>query len=124
MNIIDDFNRVTLWIEVDTLLPAAGVIRLSDQLAAWHGYPEQLRMVNSPELISVALATWAAQHNVHLVHIQTGQHLQRGPDHGRRSAEIVFNTRRIGVLGEIVLPKDFVDEAGVGLPVVLHQRLG
>lgn len=33
LNVIDDFNREALWIEVDTSLPATRVTRVLDQLA-------------------------------------------------------------------------------------------
>ena len=41
LNIIDEFNREGLWIEVDTSIPAARVVRVLDMLALWRGYPKQ-----------------------------------------------------------------------------------
>ena len=73
LNIIDDFNREGLWIEVDTSIPAARVVRVLEMLAYWRGYPQQLRMDNGPELISQTLANWAALHQVRLAHIQPGK---------------------------------------------------
>lgn len=55
-NIIDDFNREALWIEVDTSLPAERVVRVLDMVASWRGYPRQIRSDNGPELISQKLA--------------------------------------------------------------------
>ncbi len=43
LNLIDDFNREALHIEVDTSLPAARVIRTIGQVAAERGYPQQQR---------------------------------------------------------------------------------
>ena len=40
LNIIDDFNREALWIEIDTSLPAERVIRVLEMLIAWHGAPK------------------------------------------------------------------------------------
>lgn len=73
LNIIDDFNREALWIEVDTSLPAERVVRVLEMLASWRGCPEQLRIDNGPELISHKLATWAEKHGVELAFIQPGK---------------------------------------------------
>ena len=45
-NVVDDFNREALAIEVDTNLPAARVVRVLDRIAAWRGYPAKIRMDN------------------------------------------------------------------------------
>ena len=73
---VDDFNREALWIEIDTSLPAARVVRILNMLAQWHGYPSQLRLDNGPELIAQLLADWAAEHAVTLAHIQPGKPAQ------------------------------------------------
>jgi putative transposase len=59
LNIIDDFNREGLLIEVDASIPVARVVRVLNMLALWRGYPGQLRIDNRPELISKTLADWA-----------------------------------------------------------------
>lgn len=76
LNILDDFNREVLWIEVDTSLPAARLVRILDTLIAWRGCPTQIRMDNGPELISHQLETWAKQHGIELAHIQPGKPAQ------------------------------------------------
>ena len=75
-NVIDDFNREALWIEVDTSLPAARVVRVLENLAEWRGYPQSIRMDNGPELISGKLERWADNHGVILNHIQPGKPAQ------------------------------------------------
>jgi putative transposase len=55
LNVIDDFNREALWIEVDTSLPAERVVRVLEQLLSWRGQPTSIRMDNGPELISQRL---------------------------------------------------------------------
>jgi putative transposase len=52
LNVIDDFNREALAIEIDTSLPSGRVIRVLDTIATWRGYPQRLRSDNGPELIS------------------------------------------------------------------------
>ncbi len=58
-NVIDDFSRDALAVEVDLNLPAARVIRTLERIAAWRGYPTKLRLDNGPEFVALALAEWA-----------------------------------------------------------------
>ncbi len=76
LNIIDDFNREVLWIEIDTSLPAVRMIRVLEMIAAWRGYPQRIRMDDGPELISRKMANWAARHDVELAFIQPGKPAQ------------------------------------------------
>lgn len=75
-NVIDDFNREALSIEVDTSLPAGRVVRVLDTIASWRGYPQRLRSDNGPELISKKLETWAKAHDVVLDFIEPGKPAQ------------------------------------------------
>ncbi len=77
-NVVDDFNRELLAIEVDFNLPAARVVRTLDRIAATRGYPLKLRLDNGPEFISVTLASWAEQHGVTLEFIKPGRPMQNG----------------------------------------------
>jgi len=77
-NVVDDFNREALMIEVDLNLPAERVIRVLERIAEWRGYPQKLRLDNGPELISVALADWAEEHGVSLEFINPGKPMQNG----------------------------------------------
>ena len=43
-NVVDDFNREALSIEIDLNLPALRVVRVLDRIAANRGYPVMLRM--------------------------------------------------------------------------------
>ena len=76
LNVIDDFNREALWIEVDTSLPAERVVRVLEQLLFWRGKPTRIRMDNGPELISQRLENWAKEKHIALLHIQPGQPAQ------------------------------------------------
>lgn len=76
LNILDDFNREALWIDVATALPTERVVRVLDMLAQWRGYPQRLRLDNGPEFIARKLAEWAEKHNVQLGHIQPGKPAQ------------------------------------------------
>lgn len=76
LNIIDDFDRQALAIEVDRSFPAARVVRVLDQLADWQGLPRLIRCDNGPEFISATLMDWAQRHHVTLDFIRPGQPAQ------------------------------------------------
>ena len=59
LNIVDDFDREALAIEIDVGLSARRVKRVLDRVVTWRGYPSKLRMDNGPEFISTTLADWA-----------------------------------------------------------------
>ena len=71
-NVIDDFNREGLAVEVDISLPALRVIRALDQVIEWRGKPKSIRCDNGPEYISDNLAKWAKKHRIKLMFIQPG----------------------------------------------------
>ena len=75
-NVVDDFNREALSIEIDLNLPDLRVIRVLDRIAANRGYPVMLCMDNGPEFISLVLAEWAEIHAVKLEFIQPGKPTQ------------------------------------------------
>lgn len=72
-NVLDDFNREGLGIEVDLSLPAARVIRSLEQIIEWRGRPSVIRCDNGPEYISGALLAWAETHRIRIEHIQPGK---------------------------------------------------
>ena len=71
-NVIDDFNREGLAIEVDFSLPASRVIRALDQVIEWRGKPNRIRCDNGPEYISNLLGDWAKSNGIELAFIQPG----------------------------------------------------
>lgn len=77
-NVIDDFNREALRIEIDTSLPARRVVRALDELIEIRGKPAGLRMDNGPELISDELEKWARRHGIERRFIQPGKPMQNG----------------------------------------------
>ena len=52
LNVIDDFNREILGIDVGMSLPALRVTRFLDQLGAVYCYPDCIRIDNDPEFTS------------------------------------------------------------------------
>lgn len=78
LNIIDDYNRESLWIEVDTSLPALRVIRVLEQLLELRSKPNRIRVDNGPEFISDRLGNWCEERQILLQFIQPGKPTQNG----------------------------------------------
>ncbi len=55
LNVLDDFNRQLLGVEIDFFLPASRVVQVLTRLVECHGCPAQLRTDNGPESISARL---------------------------------------------------------------------
>ena len=72
-NVIDDFNREGLGIEVDFSLPSERVIRSLDQIIEWRGRPQMIRCDNGPEYVSGVTLAWAEKRGIHIEFIQPGQ---------------------------------------------------
>lgn len=77
-NVIDDFNRESLAIEVDTSLPSLRVIRVLERLIAQRGKPANIRCDNGPEFISHKLEQWCNEKDkqITLQFIQPGKPTQ------------------------------------------------
>lgn len=75
-NVIDDFNREGLGIEVGLSLPSLRVIRALEQIIEWRGKPAAIRCDNGPEYISEQLINWATMHQITLLYIQPGKPTQ------------------------------------------------
>lgn len=73
LNVLDDFNREGLAIEVDISLPAQRVIRTLERVIEWRGRPLNLRVDNGPEYVSAALQTWASRRGIGISYIQPGK---------------------------------------------------
>jgi putative transposase len=72
-NVLDDYNREGLGIEVDFSLPALRVIRALEQIIEWRGKPLSIRCDNGPEYISNQLKAWAEKQRIRLLYIQPGK---------------------------------------------------
>ena len=95
LNVLDDFNREGLAIEVDISLPAQRVIRTLERIIEWRGRPLNLRVDNGPEYVSAALQTWAQKRGIGISYIQPGKPQQNayvercGPDGAHRMARTI-----------------------------------
>jgi putative transposase len=76
LNVLDDYNRQALGIDIDFSLPAKRVVRLLEQAIETHGKPSCLRCDNGPEFISIALTEWCESNEIELRWIQPGKPTQ------------------------------------------------
>jgi len=76
LNIIDDFNRESLAVEVDTSLPTLRVIRVLERLVSQRGKPANIRCDNGPEFISHKLKDWCNGKEITIQFIQPGKPMQ------------------------------------------------
>ena len=73
LNVLDDFNREGLGIEVDFSLPAERVVRSLNLIMEWRGKPTTIRVDNGPEYVSGKLMGWAEKRGIHIEYIQPGK---------------------------------------------------
>jgi putative transposase len=76
LNILDDYNRQVLAIEVDSSIPAQRVIRVLERLKEVRGLPKMIRVDNGPEFISKMMDFWCHQNKIELAFIQPGEPTQ------------------------------------------------
>jgi putative transposase len=72
-NVIDDFNREALGIEVDFSLPSERGIRSLNQIIEWRGKPKAIRCDNGPEYLSALIIDWAESQEIRIEYIQPGK---------------------------------------------------
>ena len=65
-NVLDDFNREALAIEIVFSLPSERVIRALNQLIQWRGQPSVIRCDNGSEYISHATMEWVKDRGIHI----------------------------------------------------------
>ena len=76
LNIVDDYTRECVAIEVDRSLPGARVVRVLDHLLATTGLPRRIVVDNGPEFAGRALDTWAYANGVELRFIRPGKPIE------------------------------------------------
>lgn len=76
LNIVDDYNRELLTMEIDVSLPSERVIRVLERLKQEGRLPNAIRVDNGPEFISVKFQNWCKTNHVRLLYIQPGKPTQ------------------------------------------------
>lgn len=75
-NVIDDYNREALAIEVGLGFPSERVIRVLDHLSEEIGLPKAIRVDNGPEFTSMNFQNWCKENNIEIKYIQPGSPVQ------------------------------------------------
>ena len=72
-NVLDDFNREALTIEIDTSLPSARIIRSLEVVGSERGFPKYIRSDNGPEFISRLFRKFCCSHRIRHRRIEPGK---------------------------------------------------
>jgi putative transposase len=72
-NVVDDFNREALHIEVDTSITSERLVRIFDRLRRQRRLPQVLRTDNGPEFLGEAFTQWAKLAGMAIQYIQPGK---------------------------------------------------
>ena len=72
-NVLDDFNREALAIEVDTSITGKRLIRIFERLRDSRGLPDEMRCDNGPEFLSGEFVRWAEANGMKIQYIQPGK---------------------------------------------------
>ena len=76
LNVIDDFNREALAMDVALSIPSEQVIRYLERTIEQRGKPKEIRVDNGPEYISERLISWTESQGIRLNYIQPGKPYQ------------------------------------------------
>lgn len=72
-NVVDDFNREGLAIEIDTSITSERLVRVFRRIQTERGLPQVLRTDNGPEFLGEAFTAWAKQAGMAIRYIQPGR---------------------------------------------------
>lgn len=72
-NVIDDFNREVIHIEIDTSITGRRLIRIFEHVRVERGLPAVLRVDNGPEFLSGDFVAWAESVDMNIQYIQPGE---------------------------------------------------
>jgi putative transposase len=80
LNIIDDFNREIIAMEVGTSMPAERVLRVWEKVIWCTGKPENISVDNRPEFIADVFKSWCNGNGISNKYIQPGKPTQNSID--------------------------------------------
>lgn len=78
LNILDDFNREALAMEVSFSFPAERVIEVLTQCIEWRGKPQKIRSDNGTEFLALKTKEFFVKNQIDHIPIQKGKPMQNG----------------------------------------------
>lgn len=76
LNIIDDYNREAIWIEIGLSIGAIHMTNLLEWIIKERGKPTAIRTDNGPEFTSSVFTNWCHKHRIEIRYIQPGKPVQ------------------------------------------------
>lgn len=100
-NVIDDFNREVLAIEIDLNLPSQRIARVLERTAAWRGYPDmRIAIIEDESLVALGIQGMLEENGHEVVTMAT---------RGAMAAELILLHKPDVVLLDINLKGDGLD---------------
>jgi putative transposase len=124
LNIVDEFSREALAMDVERHIDADHVVATLDRLAAVRGYPAYVRFDNGPEFCAYAVADWCKQTGVGVIFIDPGSPWQNAfaeSFNGRSRDELLNGERFDSLLEAKVVISDWRIDYNTRRP---HSSLG
>ena len=123
-NVIDDYNREALAIEVGSSITGNRVAEILRQILDWRGKPNEIRCDNGPEFISAALVHFCESENIRIKYTQPGKPVQNAfiERFNRTFREDVLDAYIFDNMSELkTIAEEWMEEYNEKHP---HQSLG
>ncbi|RFZ05442.1 Integrase core domain protein [Mycobacterium marinum] len=126
LNVIDEFTRQALAIEVDRSITADGVVAVLDRLATARGAPAYVRFDNGPEFVAQAVNDWCRFTGAGSLFIDPGSPWQNAwveSFNGRFRDELLNAWRFDSLLEARVIIEDWRTDYNANRPHSAHGEL-
>jgi putative transposase len=126
LNVIDEYTREALAIDVDRAINADGVVEVLDRLALQHGAPHYVRFDNGPEFVAHAVSDWCRFNDAGSLFIDPGSPWQNAwieSFNGRLRDELLNSWRFDSLLEARVIIEDWRCDYNANRPHSAHREL-
>ncbi|MCH9734610.1 MAG: IS3 family transposase [Actinomycetia bacterium] len=126
LNVIDEFTREALAIEIGRGIDADGVVDVLDRLVLQHGAPVYVRFDNGPEFVAHAVPDWCRFNSTGSLFIDPGSPWQNAwieSFNGRLRDELLNSWRFDSLLEARVIIEDWRADYNANRPHTAHGEL-